>query len=150
GLLASAAVMLAVSCSIEPSVWVNTIWQLAWILAQASSKPFFTACQNGLEADEWCVKTMFIGAAAAIVAEPPSMAAATATDISSCFMILSSAVVACPLVHTSDALVTRRSTLNARSNSGLSSRPSPGPGGTVIMPLATGGSAVTRSRYQVR
>ena len=39
-------------CSIEPSVCVKIIWQFAWILAQASSKPFLTACQNGFEADE--------------------------------------------------------------------------------------------------
>ena len=64
GPLASAASMLADCWSIEPSVWVNTIWQFASIFAQASSKPFLTACQNGLEADEWWVKTMFIGSAA--------------------------------------------------------------------------------------
>ena len=51
--------MLATCCSIEPSVWVKTMLQLASTLAQASSKPFFTACQKVFEADEWCVKTMF-------------------------------------------------------------------------------------------
>ena len=49
GLRASAACWLATSCSIEPSVWVKIIWQFAWIFAQASSKPFFTACQNGFD-----------------------------------------------------------------------------------------------------
>jgi hypothetical protein len=50
--------MLATCCSIAPSFCRKVIWQFAWIFAQASSNPFFTACQNGLEAEEWWVKTM--------------------------------------------------------------------------------------------
>ena len=65
GLRASAACMLAACCSIEPSVWVKIIWQFAWIFAQASSKPFFTACQNVFEAEEWMVKAMFSCSSAA-------------------------------------------------------------------------------------
>ncbi|MCY1309512.1 hypothetical protein D9M70_596150 [compost metagenome] len=52
GLLANAASILESCCSTEPSVCVNTIWQLAPIFSQASSNPFLTACQNVFDADE--------------------------------------------------------------------------------------------------
>ena len=45
--------------------------------------------------------------------------------------------------QTVEASDTLRDAVKARSNSGLSSNPSPGPGGTVIMPPDTAGSAVT-------
>ena len=44
--------MLAACCSIEPSVWVKIIWQSACTLPHASSKPFFTACQNVFDGEE--------------------------------------------------------------------------------------------------
>ena len=65
GLAASAVCMLACCSAIEPSVCVKIIWQFAWILPQASSKPFFTACQNVLDGEEWIVKAMLSGVSCA-------------------------------------------------------------------------------------
>ena len=65
GLAASAVCMFACCSAIEPSVCVKIIWQFAWTFSQASSKPFFTACQNVLEGEEWIVKAMFSGASCA-------------------------------------------------------------------------------------
>jgi len=79
---ANAAVMLAACWSIAPSFWVKIIWQFAPIFSQASSKPFFTACQNGLDADEWWVKTMFSGSAATAVASPALRAAVMVSNLS--------------------------------------------------------------------
>jgi hypothetical protein len=52
GSRARAASILATCSGIEPSVCTKTIWQVAPILPQASSMPFWTACQNVLEALE--------------------------------------------------------------------------------------------------
>ena len=46
--------------------------------------------------------------------------------------------------------VVRRVVTKARSRSGISASPRPGPGGMVMWPSATGGSAVTTSPYHVR
>ncbi len=86
GWRATAACMFAACCSIEPSFCVNSIWQLAWILAQASSKPFFTDCQNGFDADEWCVNTIRIGVSARAGAPAQSARANRLVPSSSFFM----------------------------------------------------------------
>ena len=54
GFCAMAASRL-LSCSWKlPSCCRNTIWQSASIWPQASSMPFFTACQNTLVGVLWC------------------------------------------------------------------------------------------------
>jgi len=52
GLDATAACILATCCSIDPSFCTKTIWHCASIFSQASSYPFFTACQKVLAAEE--------------------------------------------------------------------------------------------------
>ena len=82
--------MLAACCSIEPSVCVKIIWQFAWIFAQASSKPFFTACQNVFDGDEWMVKAMLSGSASADAGRAPSArhsALAASQSVFSCHFL---------------------------------------------------------------
>jgi hypothetical protein len=55
---------------------VKIIWQFAWILPQASSNPFLTACQNVFDGEEWIVKAIVSGSCAA--AGPQASASATA------------------------------------------------------------------------
>src|ERR1700739_549228 len=71
GLRPSAARILATCCSIEPSVCTKMNCPFAPTLAQASSKPSLTACQNELVVAEWQVNTML--SASAADADPASI-----------------------------------------------------------------------------
>ncbi len=59
GLPAIAVWKFEVACSTDPSFWVRISWQFAYTLPQASSKPFFTACQNVFDKDEWLMNAIF-------------------------------------------------------------------------------------------
>ncbi len=150
GLPAIAACMFAACCSIEPSVCVKIIWQSASVFAQASSNPFFTACQNVFEGEEWIVKAILTEAASA---EPDKASASAAAPTAVNNLIMLSSRYLCAFAGAPDLTTplfeTRTVAVNLFVMSGASSMPSPGPFGTVMNPSRTSGSAVTRSRYHV-
>ncbi len=150
GLPAIAACMFAACCSIEPSVCVKIIWQSASVFAQASSNPFFTACQNVFEGEEWIVKAILTEAASA---EPDNASerrrAHSRQQPHHVFPPDVFGAVHGRSQPSYSAFETRTVAVNLFVMSGASSMPRPGPGGTVMNPSRTAGSAVTRSRYHV-
>ncbi len=87
GLRATAACMLAMACSTEPSVWVSSSWHFACTLVQPSSKPFLTACQKVFDGEEWLMNTRLSGSAARKAGVPRQSVRAVAA--SSLFMVSS-------------------------------------------------------------
>ena len=125
--------MLACCSAIEPSVCVKIIWQFAWIFSQASSKPFFTACQNVLDGEEWIVKAMFERRVLRVGARPPAERQAALRRPPVVVLVMSVPPLLqflfegrYPAPHSSAE--TRMVAVNFLSMSGTSSSPRPGPG----------------------
>ena len=137
---------------IEPSVCVKIIWQFAWILRAGIVEALLHRLPEGVRRrrmdGEDDVERLGAGDRRRRRAAPSERQRSQSVSVSH---------VIPPLVESS--MSSRR--VGARERRTVAREPSvevrdraparaPGPGGTVIMPSFTSGSAVTRSRYQVR